>query len=289
MNKYILITAVLLSLCLYGCVELVDLSPYAERKAVVNCILKPNAVQKLTLGYTSPHGQNYYEEITDAKITLFRDNKAVGEFQKSAYSEWKLNYRPRAGMSYKLVVKIPEQKEISATTVFPHRIPIRRLKELDGNGKRHFIKDSSDVFWAFAFAKQEDTIMFPVIIKPEYKVFSDIGSNYHKLDNFNSSEIGEARGSTKKHFAYLRMLADEKTSSFYLEELYSCIVVFRAVSAEYDKYLKTSLTKMQVYEAFDDPTQWLDESEIFSNIKNGIGIFGAYSDMVFNCNSTLLD
>lgn len=289
MKKYILLAAAVPLLFLHGCVEPIDFNPPGERKAVVNCILTTDAVQKLTLNYTSKHGQNYYEEIPNATIMLFEGNKAVGKFQKSAYAEWELDYRPKAGLTYKLVAQIPEQKELTATTVFPNRLPVRRLKELDGEGKRHFEKDSAGVFWAFAFEKPEDVIMRPVVIDPKYQLLSKIGSNYPKIDKFNHHQIDEASGTSQKHFAYLRMLADETTSRFYLEELYSCVVVFRAASDEYDRYLKTSLAKMLVYESFDDPTQWLDESEIFSNIKNGVGIFGAYSDMVFNCNLSLPD
>ena len=289
MKKYIVLTGVVLSLFLYGCVEPIDLNPSGDKKAVVNCILTTDVVQKLTLNYTSPHGHNYYEEITNATITLFEDDNAVGEFQKSGYAEWRLDYRPKAGFTYKLVVQIPEQKELVATTVFTANLPIRRLKELDGEGKRYFEKDSAGVFWAFAFEKQEDVIMHPVVIDPKYKLFSKIGSNYSKIDNFNHYQTDDASGTNKKYFAYLRMLADETRSRFYLEELYSCVVVFRSVSDEYDKYLKTSLAKMLVYQSFEDPTQWLDESEIFSNIENGVGIFGAYSDVMFNCNLSLPD
>ncbi|MEZ7936237.1 MAG: DUF4249 family protein [Paludibacteraceae bacterium] len=289
MKKYILLAGVVLSLFLYGCVEPIDVNPSGDRKVVVNCILTPDAVQKIRLNYTSPHGQNYYEEISNATITLFEADKAVGEFQKSAYAEWQLHYRPKPGFSYKLVVQIPDEKEIKAITVFPHKVPVRRLKDLDGNGKRHFEKDSAGVFWAFAFEKPEDVTMRPVIIDPKFKLHSKIGSNYPKIDNFNHHQIDEATGTNKKYFAYLRMLADETTSRFYLEELYSCVVVFRAVSDEYDQYLKTSIAKMLVYQSFEDPTQWLDESEIFSNIENGVGIFGAYTDVMFNCNLVMPD
>lgn len=289
MKKYILLTGVVLSLFLYGCVEPIDLNPSGEKKPVVNCILTSDAVQKLTLTYTSPHGQNFYEEIADAKIILFETDKVVGEFQKSAYAEWTLNYRPKAGITYRLTVQIPGVKELSATTTFPHILPIRRVKDLDTEGKRYFEKDSTNVFWAFAFEKPEDITMRPVVIDPKFQLYSSIGSDYPQIDNFNHQQLDEVNGTRKKYFAYLRMLADEKSRRFYLEELYNCVVVFRSVSHEYDQYLKSSITKMLVYEAFDDPTQWLDESEVFSNIENGVGIFGAYSDVMFNCNLALPD
>ena len=33
-----------------------------------------------------------------------------------------------------------------------------------------------------------------------------------------------------------------------------------------------------------DPIIWFDETEVFSNINNGVGIFAAYSDRFYNYN-----
>jgi hypothetical protein len=79
-------------------------------------------------------------------------------------------------------------------------------------------------------------------------------------------------------------MPSEEVQTFRLYDLKSCLIVFRSVSDEYDKYQKSSLEKMHVFESFDDPTQWLDETVVYNNIHNGYGIFGAYKDVLINCN-----
>lgn len=284
MKQYLLLCCVLLSLC--GCVEEVDFRHTDKHRPAVTCILTSDTVQKLTLTYTRSLVQGYYDEIPTAKITMSEADKVIGEFQKSAYAEWELHYRPKAGMTYRLTVQIPGEKDLSATTTFPCNVPVHREKKSDTDRKRYFRKDSTGVFWAFAFEKPEDVFMRPVYIDPKFQLYANISSDYPKIDNFNAAK-NDHNGPGKQYFAYLRMLPDERPRRFFLEELHSCVVVFRAVSPEYDQYLKSSIAKMLVYEAFDDPGQWLDESEIYSNIVNGVGIFGAYSDLMFNCNDYL--
>ena len=58
-------------------------------------------------------------------------------------------------------------------------------------------------------------------------------------------------------------------------------IVMRSASAEYDKYLKSVIEKMKFYQSDDDPARWFDESVVYSNIHNGIGIFGAYWQVSF--------
>ena len=49
----------------------------------------------------------------------------------------------------------------------------------------------------------------------------------------------------------------------------------------YDQYVKTSLQKVLSVADDTDPAIWFDESSIYSNIKNGKGIFGAYNEEFF--------
>ncbi|MFV0391889.1 MAG: DUF4249 family protein [Paludibacteraceae bacterium] len=289
MKKHILYPIVLVALFLSGCVETIDFSRYEDKRVVVNCLLTRDTVQKLTLNYTSPLGENYYEEVTQAKITLLENDIPIGEFQKTGYAEWKLNFRARFRQNYSLNIEIPGKELITATTVFPSPVYISRLRELDNKYKKFYQKDSIElvnprVFWAFAFQKKQDTVMIPIVIEPTFRLYQSIGTDYPKVDDFNSESADKFSGTTKKYFVYLRMLPDADTDRFFLEELYSSVVVFRAVSDEYDHYLKSGISKMLVYKSFNDPSRWLDESEIYTNVENGLGIFGAYYDRMFNYN-----
>ena len=53
-------------------------------------------------------------------------------------------------------------------------------------------------------------------------------------------------------------------------------MVFRAASAEYDRYLRSVIEKMLFYESEGDPSAWFEQTVVYSNIEHGLGIFGAY-------------
>ncbi|RKW63788.1 MAG: DUF4249 domain-containing protein [Prevotella sp.] len=271
---------------LSACVEEIDTPNLHEPKMVVNCLLTQDSVQKLSLTYTNELGNTAYEEVPQAIATLFEHGREVGVFKKVAYGEWKLAFKPLRGETYTLQIQTPNHPDITANTTFPERLPIQRLKPEDKEGRRAFrISKNADPFWACAFAKDQDTIMRTVVIRPYYTMKEDIATDYPKTDQFNMQTAEAERVNT--YHCYIRMLPNAVPTTFTLYPLYSSVVSFIAVSEEYDRYLKSSLRKMQAYESFSDPTQWLEENAVYSNIENGVGIFGAYEETLFNCNNIL--
>ena len=258
--KALLALPMLVSL-LSACVEEIDTPNLHEPKMVVNCLLTQDSVQKLWLTYTSKLGNTAYEEVPQAIATLFENDREVGVFNKVAYGEWRMAFTPVRGRTYTLRIQTPNHPDITANTTFPERLPIQRLKPEDKEGRRAFrISKNADPFWACAFAKDQDTIMRTVVIRPYYTMKEDIATDYPKTDQFNM-QPAEAERVNTYHY-YIRMLPN-------------------------DRYLKSSLRKMQAYESFSDPTQWLEENAVYSNIEKGVGIFGAYEETLFNCNNIL--
>lgn len=285
-----LILLFLSTFSLLSCVDKVDFSPHYERKVVVNCLLTYSNTQTLTLNYSRASKREPYEEVPQARVSLYENDVFVGTFEKKGYAVWEINHWPRPQRQYRIEIEIEGQPLISASTVFPQRPDIVRLKSIDTSGRRYFQKRDPNLFWAFAFGKPRDVRMKKVHIDPDYSICEDLSTNYPGTDSFNRSHIDENRkNQQKKHFVYIRMLPNDSFPTFYLEKLYSCVVVFRGVSPEYDRYLKSTFEKMLVYESFNDPTKWLDESRVYSNIHNGIGIFAAYFDLMFNCNLSMPD
>ncbi|MFV0265536.1 MAG: hypothetical protein ACK5HT_00210, partial [Draconibacterium sp.] len=135
------------------------------------------------------------------------------------------------------------------------------------------------------------------VVMPVDQLENSLGTNHPFRDDFNMSDNimfydtgGE--GTTTEHVAYLRIRQSENGAeneiSFYIEGSFrQSLVFFRAVSAEYDLYMKSSVQKMMVYSVFDDPSSWFDENEIYTNINNGLGIFAAYSDHIVQCHYAL--
>lgn len=96
------------------------------------------------------------------------------------------------------------------------------------------------------------------------------------------SEFGMP-GESFCHLGYLRIKETDNNVNypvtFFIEaRMRNAIVVFRAASIEYDKYMKSSLIKANAYKVEDDPTASFEENVIYSNINGGLGIFAACSD-----------
>lgn len=272
---------------LLSCTKAVDFEPSFEKQVVVNCVLDgQSSVQRLTLSYSNTLSDFYYERITEAKITLYADDIPVGDFRVDEYNEWYLNYRPLTGKTYRLTVEIPGESLIEATTTMPARIPVKHIAGTDlpdAFMQKYFFQEAYDcAYWIFVMSKTVETT------RPAEKeqLQMSLGTDHTDCDRFNmsGSMMSSSFGSnylSLEQIAYLRITPQTgKSYRFYVEapvgNSWHC---FRAASAEYDKYLKTSVQKMLVYQSFDDPSQWFDENTVYSNIQNGLGIFGAYTDM----------
>lgn len=282
--KYI---TILLIVGLCGCTQDIDLNLTGKKEVVVNCLLTYAGTQKLFLTYSNPYGKLYYDEIEQAKAILFEDEVSAGEFTKTGYSEWQLSFMPKRGKSYELRIEIVDRLPVSAKTTMPNYPDIEKESTDDSYTAKHFKQGVNNTYWLFAFDKMKDTIMVRPTIQREYKLLEYLGTNYEKADEFNVSDSYRPGSTTKTFLSYIRLKPDN-VDNFYVEgNLYTGLIVFRATSSEYDLYLKSSISKMLVYQAFDDPSQWLDESEVYTNVTNGLGIFGAYADKLFNYNHSM--
>lgn len=271
-----------------GCIEPVNIVPPKDKVVVVNCLITYQDFQTLKLNYAAARGSSNYEEVTNARASLYFNGEYIGDFQKKGFGEWKLKYRPTGKGEYKLVVNIPNHDEITATTYLGAGRKVWRCRQLDSKYKKHFKASSAGAFWAFAFRKDKDSTYASMNIKidKEFRLIEEIGSNYPCIDSFNIIDEEVPMTYSQKHYFYLRML-DNLTAGevdFFIDPLRSSIVVFRMSSNEYDQYLKSSLAKLNIYDAEGDPARWLNDSEIYSNVKNGTGIFAAYYDLIYNCN-----
>ncbi|MCD8164956.1 MAG: DUF4249 domain-containing protein [Bacteroides sp.] len=274
---------------LVACTEAIDFGPSTPREVVVNCVLSPDSKQYLTLSYSNKLNEFQYESIADAVITLYCGVEIVGNFKKDKYNEWYLDYTPAPGKEYWLTVEIPDYPIITAATTVPLPLSVNQYEnEAETNVyiRKHFVQQAYGMpYWAFIINKYDQQSSG---VTHKDKLVSSLGTNYRGCDGFNASGSPmsasfSSQYVTLEHYAYLRMVSEDaqKSDTFYIESpSASGWHFFRAASPEYDKYLKTSIQKMMVYQSFDDPSQWFDETMIYSNIENGLGIFGAYIDTI---------
>ena len=75
---------------------------------MLNCLLTNDSIQHLNLSYSNPLGNILYDEVTDAKISLFLYNRFLGNFRKTSYMEWTFKHTPVRNGKYDIVVEMPD-------------------------------------------------------------------------------------------------------------------------------------------------------------------------------------
>lgn len=260
-------------------------------KVVVNCLLTTDENQCLTLVYAKTLNNGlYYEPVNEAVVELFKNDVPVGVFTKTGSRTWSIAHRSIPGAVYNLVVTIPNRQLIVATTTMPAEPVVSFIRET--TYKKFFEQDNQlSPQWMFALnsdfgPRWEDPLVEPLINASD-KLIENIATNHTFADRFNQfgnlNDIIGSEASLPAYSFYIRVNPATVKETFELEAGFSpqCFVVFRNASIEYDAYLKSSFQKMRIYADENDPAAWFDENEVYSNIKNGIGIFGAYYDKIF--------
>jgi hypothetical protein len=296
MNKHIIILLVIILILFVGCVQDLPISPKnADRKITVNCILSNKDTQTLTLTYSSPgnNGTFLFSEVSDADITLYENGNKAGYFIKDGYGTWILEYTPTEGAQYTLKVKISGEADIEAKTTMPYRLKVADAGS-EGLGITKYFKEESgkDQYWFCCFGSAKQAI--PPEIKgllpappPDGtdKMQSLFGTDHPYADRLTRDEqmltVLLPSANTPAYKYYVRCVVDSAAPPFRFKVQSgtygpSFYVVFRNASKEYDEYLRTSIVKMLLRTDETDPIIWFDENVVYSNIKNGLGIFGAY-------------
>ncbi len=264
-----------------------------------------NGKQTLYLSYNKTNGD--YENIPDAEAVLIDDNtgEIIGNFKKDSTTSlpgrWTLDYSipctdneniVSVDVKYRLEVSVPGEKKIVARTAFKRTIPKQAIvsKEYPQQG------------WL-----QTDNLDSPVWLMPDtYEVVESeynpqelghgriphiqhswlyqVRNNYplNKTDLFN---VGSDKGS---HIMAIR-LNDEKFDKqelpcgFLFPEIteikghdhyLSSVLIVASVSDDYDKYIRSVIIDVIHHNDKDDVFSHLNEDQIYSNIENGLGIFG---------------
>jgi hypothetical protein len=288
------------TMLLSGCVEPLDIDPVREEpQVVVSCILSNSDTQHLELTYTNPpSGSSFtFPEVEDATATLYCEGSAVGTFRREGPTEWVLNYRPEEEKDYRLEVKVPGHPLITATTTMPQKPPFEQLRHYLFPNDKFSQGRLTYPCWVFALnssLKSSDEynleINQPAIEEdPDVSLIEVIGSTHKDEDQFNSLGGTLSWSVTKDvvtpHYCYVRLIPNPDRSDYIFTLVYHVqsrvFIVFRTASEEYDRYLKSVCQKIKAHLDEDDPVQWFEQIRIYSNIENGLGIFGAYNQISY--------
>lgn len=144
----------------------------------------------------------------------------------------------------------------------------------------------------FCQLNSESDINQPLIApSDDFKLSSKIYGGSVIIDNFNVIDSTTlTNNSTKSTFLlYCRLMphTDEHYSNssywqtgniLFLDSSLSSIFCIRTVSEEYDKYMKSLITKALTFQDETGLSSMFDVSNVYTNIIGGYGIFGAYSE-----------
>lgn len=144
-----LLPIVLLAVSMNSCVERIPMDEAENPQVVVECVLKMDTVQTMNLYWTRTISEDVNQPVEDAKVSLVHkvDSKdvcdTVARFHRVEGKRWQASFKPKYGLEYELVVKVPGREKITATTRFPYDFRLVAYMTIIRDGGRHF-KDTTD-------------------------------------------------------------------------------------------------------------------------------------------------
>lgn len=123
-----------------SCTQELDLPfPQGEEQLVLNSVLHPDSIIKVSLTRTLPLGTtgSDFPTVDNAEIRLYEDNVLVGmpAYQDSIYV---LDYLPKAGKEYSIKAEVPGSVILSASDVVPGQANVSICFEEDTLGRYDF-------------------------------------------------------------------------------------------------------------------------------------------------------
>ncbi|MFV0266483.1 MAG: DUF4249 domain-containing protein [Draconibacterium sp.] len=247
-----------------ACEKEVDLETKHPQKRCLNCVLNPDSLvtAELTLSRDINNGYDF-EPVDDATLILYTDEGDNDTLVSAGSGKYSLHYKPEEGTTYNILVKHNTFEDLQATTTVPNRAFVTWKTDttyVSTQGNRVFVRvdmtvhdnpNETNYYWMETietnavfiddFNRDIDTESKYGYVYYYYLRFSDIGYSGQDMD------LTFERGSGIKWY------------------LWSC-------DPHYDKYLKSTL-KARLNAEKDLPFR--EPVQIYSNIENGYGIFGA--------------
>lgn len=243
-----------------SCEKEVTIDFNQEPKLCLNCVLNPDSI--ITARVTASRGIETsfdFENIDDATILLYENNEFLGELTAEGNGSYSLNVKPISNNEYQIEITHPDYPGGAASTQIP-RPPIVAYR---------FESLPEYEVWVNAFFEIQDPKS-----TANYYWLKPFDTNAPFIDNFNRSLDTDSKYGYVYDY-YMRISDagyDGETLSLNTIAIKGRERKFWAVDTHYDKYLKSSL-KVQLNKESELPFQ--EPMQIYSNIKNGYGIFGS--------------
>lgn len=275
-----------------------------ENKVVVNGVISPNSPIEIRLSWSKKTGDTIVESSFPVCYFQFFENEEIIFEDSVKNGQITINRNPIEGKRYRFMINLSGNLPISAETMIPSKPSFRMKKILTQQSYyAHYeidhiqIENSVRALWFFGKDFFEDN---------SFEVCAEFYTDNPFLDQINGTLENmdtEKKGSNSLFENFLRIpinslnyalpvrfsVTSGKMIYCPINEIdYKIIeqdgVYFQLVapSNEYDQYFR-SLYKQYLYQQNSDNPLLYEVIPVFSNIKNGIGIFAGYnfSDTTF--------
>lgn len=249
-------------------------------KLCFNCVLNPDSLIHGSLSLSqSISEEKIFVKIDNASIELKKEGQVVGKLQNTGNGIYSLDIKPWSGSLYEITIKADGFPELCASTFVPKKPLVTYQLDnpvLHASGQSFAytsyrntisIHDTAGVnrYWLYRLSEHPSMGL-------TLSAFIDVNSPL--VDDFNKVIDSTFPLGYYYDYSYLRI---NDTSKDGLELTFSTtnynkdVLFFMDADEHYDKYLKSTIKqKMNNNDLlFNEPVQ------IYSNIENGLGIFGS--------------
>ena len=261
-----------------SCTKEVTLKFEHKPKLTFNCILNPDSTIRANLSYSRVlGGAGDFIHAEDAIIKLFENDKLLGELTGLGKGVYYYKYYPKTGNTYSVEIEVEGMPIMDASTTIPKRtkiefvsIPKKPLEKYPKMIIKIHDKIGRHFYWNYTYS----------ISKKDGTIYSNgLTTTFSPLfDNFNR----QIDADYEYGFYYWEMLRikdelydgkilqwEQNWRTFSTDNFFD---VYLEPDSCYDRYLKTSI---QMHMLENEGLPMSEPVQIFSNVKNGYGIFGS--------------
>ncbi len=285
--KYRVFTIVIFCMLCSSCRKLVqDEFPEFENKVTVNTIISAGDSVRVYLAYTDELNANPLEIIENAEIKMSNQDMDIISFTHQGEGLYISDYIAQVDDILNLTVAVPDEDVVESFCVVPEPIEIFNA-DVDSYGwvsdegvasPLVYVKIKNDVnkaFYGVVYLRYYSK-------EPHYNLNLDnpddpyyIDTIYRMVEDYNAigtiSNINESGEFLEKEFGFIK--------SFYYSNTISLAYQVKLRSVDYHYY--TYLNSIGAYEVGRNPNftnSYVIPSNLYSNIENGYGIMGSYSE-----------
>lgn len=294
-------------LLLYGCERDYDFRQEVTPRIVVNSLINPDEPITVDLWW-SANRKNFithdpsktigkFERVLDATVVIYEDGEEVFRIV-SADEAIGSGYYPSAGKEYSITVELEGHDKVSASTTIPTK-PAATCEYIEKDPGQY---SGQNFYGIDNVIVGNDAYTLYIAVYNHYE-YDDDATEY-QLDYYNTiwamtpyadkfnmiidNYDVDITGSTEEYSPFMRIPGHNiskmfpltlSTGGIYGPAGSSQDVYVIAASREYDKYQKSYL----LYSWYTETDEFLAHQthSVYTNIKNGLGIFAGFSQAAF--------